>query len=246
MTMRALQRLGILALAWAAGGFLSCGQMAVLMKMMPSIRRTAIIHMACHALGVVLLFAGGFVVRDGGGGYIPCKGNVTMDFPCMLTQGSSYLWPYVLHFVGGSYFIAAWLLDGCHLLSWAQQVEAFHLGAHHQMDQGNAPTQKMPADSESLAVFLSTPSTKDDLVTVSFDSRWHLFAKIGTTLILITTWTSGAVYWSTDPDLSWNVYPEKTFVSLGGLLLIFAVEALVVFMVVSLALRWLGSSCRNR
>ena len=50
------------------------------------------------------------MVRGGGGGYFSCANNVTMDYPCMLKQGAGYLWPYVLHFIGGSYFIAGWLL----------------------------------------------------------------------------------------------------------------------------------------
>ena len=135
MSGGALPRLAVLAFAWAAFGSLTGGQLCVIASWVAAYRdgaggagveRAAKWHLLCHAVGVLLLAAGGAVVRGGGAGYVPCAGNVTMDLPCMLEgQTAAYLAPYVLHFVGGSYFVASWLLDGCHLGPWAFSMTRF-------------------------------------------------------------------------------------------------------------------------
>ncbi len=267
ITSGALPRLAALAVAWAAFGFLTGAQQCVVASWMTAhnagsgslggaatagAARAAKWHLLCHAVGVVLLAAGGAVVRGDGGGYVPCPGNVTMDLPCMLHgQSAAYLAPYVLHFVGGSYFVAGWLLDGCHLAPWAFSMAQFAVRAPHELreeaDEGAARTTttstklKQPA-VYPLTIFLTPQAARAERVSIPFESRWHLLAKAALSLLIIVTWTTGAVEWSTEPELSKAAY-GRDFVSLGGLLLIFAAEVACVFAVVSAGLRWGRGSC---
>jgi hypothetical protein len=234
-----LPRLGVLLLAWAAGGFLTCAQMCAVGRMVPRVGRAAALHGFCHAVAVILLFAGGAMVRGGGGGYTPCANNVTMDYPCMLEQGAGYLWPYILHFIGGSYFIAGWLLDGCHLISWAGQIEAFLDDARENVEADTPNAQNVMGVSEKLhpmTIFL-TPQSRESGSSISFDSKWHLISKATLVLLIIATWTTGLVQWSTEPALSTAVHPGQHFVSLGSLLLIFAAEAALAFSLAAAGLK---------
>lgn len=230
-----MPRLGVLLLAWAAGGFLTCAQMCAVVRMVPRMGRAAGVHGACHAVAVVLLFAGGAMVRGGGGGYFSCANNVTMDYPCMLKQGAGYLWPYVLHFIGGSYFIAGWLLDGCHLVSWARQIRAFLEEARKKVEVDDANVG-VSAKMHPMTIFL-TPQNRESGPSIPFDSKWHLIFKATLALLIIATWTTGLVQWSTEPALSSAVHPGQHFVSLGGLLLIFAAEAVLAFFLVAAGLK---------
>ena len=242
-----LPRLAAIALAWAAFGFLTGGQLCVVASWMTAHNATGVAravkwHLLCHAIGVVLLAAGGAVVRGDGGGYLPCPGNVTMDLPCMLeTQSAEYLAPYVLHFVGGSFFLAGWLLDGCHLAPWALSMARFTGRVPHELcdDEADVTATTSKQTMHLLTVFLTPQTTQAERVSIPFDSKCHLLAKAVLSLLIILTWTTGAVEWSTEPELSRAVH-GRDFVSLGGLLLIFAAEVAFVFGMVSAGLRWGG------
>ena len=125
-------RLTLLFFSWILFGFLTAAQTCVAVWMLNSatsttttticITRSGKVHVAAHIVGLLILFAGGAAVTGGTGGYVPCPNNVTMDRHCMYTQPTVYIFPYVLHYIGGGYScVASWFLDLCHLVPWSMQ-----------------------------------------------------------------------------------------------------------------------------
>ena len=223
-------RLTLLFFSWILFGFLTAAQTCVAVWMLNSacnndddkssptstttttirITRSGKVHVAAHIVGLLILFAGGAAVTGGTGGYVPCPNNVTMDRHCMYTQPTVYIFPYVLHYIGGGYScVASWFLDLCHLVPWSMQ-------------------------GYPLTIFL-TP--QKNVRSIPFESYWHLVAKGLLTVLVTLTWML-LVDWSTEPELSRLTHPETTFVSLGSLLGIFLIEVVVVFTIVSCSLRY--------
>jgi hypothetical protein len=229
--IKACGRLTLLLFAWILFGFLTAAQICVSFRInrdndkssaaantkQSQVTRSGKLHVAAHIVGLLILFGGGAAVTGGTGGYVPCPNNITMDRHCMYTQPAGYMFPYILHYVGGSYScVASWFLDLCHLVPWSVQ-------------------------GYPLTIFC-TP--QKNVRSVPFESKWHLIAKGFVTVVVILTWML-LVDWSTDPELSRLVHPETSFVGLGSLLGIFLIEAIVIFVVVSCSLSFYGRSNRG-
>ena len=75
-------------------------------------RRQCLLHFLAALVGFALLAAGGWYSRFGGE-YTTCQNNATMHQRCMWSeQRAGFAAVYVLHFMGGTYCIAAWVCDG--------------------------------------------------------------------------------------------------------------------------------------
>lgn len=259
-------RILLLFLTWILFGFFTSAHLCTLSQMSPIHRKALCIQIIANVAGLLLLLGGGALVvgnRDGGNihsNYVPCPNNVTMDRHCMYEQQPlSYLFPYIIHYIGGGYCLVGWFLDMCHLLPWAIQASS-HSNATREgnipmKNLGNAPAEdamtakEPPPPFPCLTVFCTVvpppqERQKDHTAstcTVSFNSYWHVGSKFMILIVVTMTWMF-LVNWSTEPKLSSNVTytgaaNPSTYVSLGGLLGIIWLEVVCIFGVVSALLR---------
>ena len=145
-------RVLLLFLTWILFGFATSAHLCTLSQMSPIHRKALCIQIIANVAGLLLLLGGGALVvgnRDGGNShsnYVPCPNNVTMDRHCMYEQQPlSYLFPYIIHYIGGGYCLVGWFLDMCHLLPWAIQASS-HSNATRERNipmknLGNAPAE---------------------------------------------------------------------------------------------------------
>jgi hypothetical protein len=198
---------------WLCFGFITSAQLVVvyfITKQQTTNSNKALwLHFAAHVVGLLILLGGGAAVTGGIGGYVPCPNNVTMDRYCMYQQPGRYMFPYILHYIGGGYScVVSWFLDGCHIVPWS-------LSGH------------------PLTLFC-TPQNSLSSHSILFESRWHLISKGFLTLLVTVTWML-CVDWSTDPSLS-EITHATSFVSLNTLLGIFLLEVVGVFSSISVVL----------
>jgi hypothetical protein len=179
---------------------------------------------------LIILLGGGSFVVDGTGGYKPCAGNVTMDRVCMYSQPPTYLFWYILHYIGGGFCIVSWFLDGCHILPWSMQLAHLHDEASPEKtttDQGLAHT---------LTIFCASQQMAAAQPALRFGSSWHVISKAAITVLMTSTWLV-LVDWSTEPELSERVHSRGGWVSLSSLLGIFWLEVIVCFLAAAITLR---------
>jgi len=256
----------LLFLSWILFGFFTSAHLCILSQMSPVHRKSLCLQIIVNVAGLLLLLGGGALVvgnRDGGNrqsNYVPCPNNVTMDRHCMYQlQPLSYLFPYIIHYIGGGYCLVGWFLDMCHLLPWAIQASS----QYNATRERNIPMKNLdnaPAADAEPSPSLSPPpcqltlfctvvppphERQDDHTTqrcsVSFNSYWHVGSKFMILIIVTMTWMV-FVNWSTEPKWSSNVTytgaaNPYTYVSLGGLLGIIWLEVVCIFGVVSAMLR---------
>ena len=206
------KRLTFYLTAWFTFGFITSAQICVAMYFTnnQSLNFTshAKYHLVAHVIGILILLGGGAAVQGGTGGYVPCPNNVTMDRYCMYTQTGNYMFPYILHYIGGGYAcFASWFLDLCHLIQWSFQGAPYTLYCTPQNNSKHS---------------------------IPFESHWHLGSKALLTLLITITWML-FIDWSTEPSLSQQTH-DKNFIGLGSLLGIFFIEVIAVFVLVSLVL----------
>jgi len=111
----------LVVIAWAAFGFLFGTHWLLLLAVRATTKAERLVclgHFLSYIVALVILGGGGYWVRTSGT-YVGCAGNISMSQRCMWEeQTSTYTAIYVMHFVGGCWLWAHWMLDTLQLPHW--------------------------------------------------------------------------------------------------------------------------------
>lgn len=109
------------AVAFGLFGFLFGTHWLVLYAMVaksPAERKACLLHFALIIIALLVTAGGGGYCRTSGT-YVRCGSNVTMSRECLFeVQPPIYRTVYVIHFVGGAWILASFVLDGIQLIVW--------------------------------------------------------------------------------------------------------------------------------
>ena len=134
---------------------------------------------------------------------------------------------YIIHYVGLGYMFSSWVIDGCHLFSWAVELSR-HRGltvfSFSSCHEGYPQPLKFEPDPEGAKQ--SQLVQEADLTSIPFSSHYYLAIKIMATLVVTVTWVV-CVNWSTDPDHSRQHDNSIEWVSLSSMAGILFLEILV-------------------
>lgn len=114
------------AAAFGLFGFIFGTHWLVLYAMVaksPTERKACLLHFALMIVALLVTAGGGGYCRMSGT-YVRCGSNVTMSRVCLFeVQPPIYRTVYIIHFVGGAWILASFVLDGIQLISWCCRQE---------------------------------------------------------------------------------------------------------------------------
>lgn len=152
----------------------------------------------------------------------------------LYTQPVDYRIVYIVHYVGLSYMFASWVIDGCHLLSWATELSqrrgltvfSFRSCHNDEINVGRSLASGTDLEGEKSDEPPPEGTTPSRRAMISFSSPYYLGVKMMTTLLVTITWLA-VVNWSTHPEQSKSHHSSAEWVSLGSMAVLLFIEMLL-------------------